>query len=52
MIQYCVVEGNRSISSFLLAKSDGGFDIYSNFRKVIVKGICNVKRMSNCFIFF
>ena len=35
---------------FFLRKFDGGLDIFSNFSKIVVKGISNVRMVSDCFL--
>ena len=35
--------GGGDIIRFFLVKSDGGLDIYSNFSKIIIDGISNVR---------
>ena len=38
------------IHSTFVGKSDGGLDIYSNFSKVVIEGITNVRWLSDCFL--
>ena len=38
------------IRIFLLRKPDGTLDIYSNFSKIVIEGISNVRWVSNCFL--
>ena len=35
---------------FFIGKSDGGLDIYSNFSKIVIEGITNVRWVSDCFL--
>ena len=47
MILYLGVGGNHNI---FLGKSDGGLDINSNFSKIVIEGISNVRWVSDCFL--
>ena len=38
------------IHSTFVGKSDGGLDIYSNFSKIVIEGITNVRWVSDCFL--
>ena len=47
MILYLGAGGNHNIFH---GNSDGGLNIYSNFSKIVIEGISNVRWVSDCFI--
>ena len=46
MIKYLREGGNQNIFSW--KKSDGGLNIYSKFIKIVLKGIWNFRKISDC----
>ena len=35
---------------FSFGKSDGGLNIYSNFSKIVIEGLSNIRLIRDCFI--